>query len=144
VSGGNESEVLLGLIERHSFNMMDGKKIAAQLRADRHLWDGVLFLRTDYGITLRDLPNGSYNADTVVLLTDEKRRAALYEIVKGWEPHSITVLTALVSFQADRYADEYAIYELKSIPAVGEDLLSRFLGSHKKDEERAVIRLWWD
>jgi hypothetical protein len=145
VSTGNPSEVFLNLIEWNSFNRFDGKQITKALRADRHLWDAVLFYRTDVGITLRDMVDGRYNADSLVLLTSLARWDTLYEIVKQWSPDAIVVVTPTDSFNAGRYEDETDCYTLtKMAKPDREDTLSSFLGAHQKDEARVVIRLWWD
>jgi len=144
VSKGNPSEVFLQLIEENSFNSMDGKKIAFDLRRDRFLWEAVMFHRPgDGGTTLRDMADGSYNADTVTILTDMVREKTLYETLKQWEPDSITMLTPTAAWRSERDDDGYRL--LKVVRELDrEDKLSSFLGSNQKNETRVVFRLWWD
>lgn len=144
MSNGNESEVFLGLIERHSFNSMNGKQVAADLRAERRLWDAVIFYRTDVGITIRDMPDGSYNADTVSILTDTDRWELLYPFLKQWSADSITVLLPEQALVGERYSvDEVEPYILKTTHP-GARQLSDELCSHHENENRVLIHVWWD
>jgi hypothetical protein len=145
VNRADPSDVFLALIESNSFNLMDGKKISAELRANRHLWDAVLFNRPgDGGITLRDMPGGQYNADTVWILTDMVRQKSLFETAKAWEADNIIVMTPTDTWQADRY-DESSPYTLKPLKKPrSEDTVKGVLAAYQKDETRVVFRLWWD
>ena len=137
MSRGNPSEVFLTLIEENGFNNMDGKQIAKELRAERHLWEAVLFCReTLVGITLRDMPDGSYNADTIFLLTDMIRQTRLFELVKKWGADSIIVATPTDTWAAGRYDDDYT---LKSVQ--GESAASFLCCA---EDNHVVLRLWWD
>ena len=146
VASGNPSDFFLALIEDGSFNQMDGKVVTKALRADRGLWEAVLFARTDdLGITLRDMPGGSYNADTIYILTDQARQEDLQKIVYPWRPPSITILTSTNTWTAGRYDNEQGTYVLKQVESPDrEDRLANFLGSHQHVDDRVVFKLWWD
>lgn len=142
------NDVFLNLLEANSFNALNGKKVAAELRSNRGLWDGMLYTRSDTGITLRDLPDGSYNADTIYLLTDIIRWRKLKTLAEKWNPDFMLIITNDDTWEADRYSDEYSSYALKKVSKKdaklrGERSLSGFLGASGADE-RVVIQLWWD
>ncbi len=136
----NPNDTFLTLIEENGFNALEGEKVARELRANRGLWDAVLYTRGDPGIMIRDLADGTYNADTIYLLTDIIRWKALRDLAVKWAPDSVSVLTHDDAWRADRHEDDY---KLKKIPKKSRDSLSSFLGA-SDCKEKALITLWWD
>lgn len=112
------NEIMLTLVENGSFNCFDGRRTVEDLREHRELWDSVIFARPGFGITLRDMPDKTWSADTLYLLTDKARALDLVELANGWQTDSL---------------------EIKKDKEV-----SSFLGSGRGDEQRVVLVLWWD
>jgi hypothetical protein len=86
-------EIQLELIRRTTFNDFHGERVFSSLHKHRHLWQAVLLDRTgvpNYAtprhlltgglITLRDLPENLWNADTLFVLTRTRQAA---EELKG-------------------------------------------------------------
>lgn len=142
------NEIFLQLIHDNSFNSMRGEVVASDLRENRALWDGVLFCRPDgdWGITLRDMPTGSYNADTIFLLTTKERAKQLFEVASKWSADCICVTDATGEWSANRWdSEDCESYELKLTETSGDNCpVSRMLGSHSTGENRVALRLWWD
>lgn len=136
---------MLALIEQGSFNNFDGEATAEVLRANRHLWSGVLFVRNRPGITLRDLPLGLYNADTVVLLTNRSLVDTLFGAV---HPGLQADATEIVTIDGMKDPEESnGLLSSLLYPHWAErpnEQLGAFLGSYKTLDDRALIALWWD
>lgn len=83
------------IMELASFNNFDGPMVVKSLQQNRHLWKGAIFGLFDvpgaYGITLRDIENGSYNADTLLLkpAEGEAAQAALKELARTWSADEV-------------------------------------------------------
>lgn len=142
----DSNSVFLDLIRHNSFNSMNGEQIAHDLEINRGLWDSVLFCYLDSpGLTLRDMPSGRYNADTILLLTDQTRAEDLESLVRQWNCDSVTVLRADGAW-VSHYC-ENGHYELRPISPSACDhnlKLSCFLGSSQPNDTRVVFQLWWD
>lgn len=113
-------EIHLQLIEMASFNSLDGYSVAGDLRRHRSWWIAVLVERFEAGdrlVTLRDLPRGYWNADTLLVLTDSCFRADVELMAQRWSPTEIEWL-------GNRRASR-----LLGVP--------EGLGLH-------VLRAWWD
>lgn len=140
------SEAFLRWIEEAQFNSFDGQQIAADLRANGDLWQAVMFCRPrDWGVTLRDMPDGVYSADTIYLLTDVDRWQSLWSIVWQWSADSILVMLPRESFRLDVKSEgggrRYMLEPIRS-PAPQDDL-PKFLGVGPR-VDLAVFQLWWD
>jgi hypothetical protein len=81
-------DIQLELLCRTKFNEMDGERVVASLLRHRELWLAVLltregtpnfdkpgFLLTSGLITLRDLPQNIWNADTLFIVTETHEQA---------------------------------------------------------------------
>jgi hypothetical protein len=90
-------EIQLELIRRHRFNMFDGPKIVTSLRDHRSLWTAVLMGQGSSSdlITLRDLPQNFWNADTLYILTHDYASAAAWERIaeeEQWHADDVQVI----------------------------------------------------
>jgi hypothetical protein len=109
-------KLMFKIMKRASFNEFDGKQVVADLIEHKDLWTGCMFIRDDL-ITLRDISDDHWNADTLYILTtginDEKlERIAL----EDWGADEVSYL--------DKKEAEYS--------------LGMFSCPHK------VLRIWWD
>ena len=91
-----------------------GEVVVKDLLKHKDLWDSVFMMPT--GVTLRDIPKGINNVDTLYILTDKKRLSKLKEVAKNWD------------------------YDLFEVVEEIEALL--FLGQSTEDE--VVVVIWWD
>lgn len=113
--------VQLELIRRTSFNMFDGERVHRDLVERRGEWSAVLLdrlpSRSDL-IKLRDLPLGSWNADTLCVLA-----------------RSLGDAHELEELGRDHWsADHVEVY--------GEEASAQALGTSRP--EGTVVTLWWD
>jgi hypothetical protein len=92
----------LELVRRSGRNEFHGAKIAKDLLANRTLWISLIFLREDFApaidrshpvwhkslITLRDMPQGDYNADHLTLIAPSRKAADALAAIgkKRWQP----------------------------------------------------------
>ncbi len=84
-------ELNLRLIELASFNSFNGEQVASDLRANRDLWTAVLIDRESYNagidqIKLRDLPNGYWNVDTLMVAVPHTQVEAFRAMAQNWGP----------------------------------------------------------
>lgn len=104
-------------IRESEFNNFDGATIASDLAVSHGvLWDAVIFdrpLGVDLLVSLRDLPHGIWNADTLfVLCSTMKQVKGLQAAAKSWRADSVRVLKGpeasevLGSFPTDKYVVE--------------------------------------
>ena len=92
-------EIQLELVERASFNLLDGRRVVASLREHDDLWLAVLMdlpWTPERGglIKLRDLPAGNWNVDTLFILTpdpESARRIARIAEDEEWRADEVTV-----------------------------------------------------
>lgn len=102
-------DLVFKIVERSSCNNFDGSFVVASLRANPHLWRGAIFGRFEsvtpftlhlkpgetyrpsclYGATLRDIGNGEYNADTLLLTAPTGAEAALEALARTWHADEI-------------------------------------------------------
>jgi len=111
-------QVQLDIIERTSFNSFDGQKISRLLKENRDLWRAVL-MPLDL-ISLRDMPDGSWHADTLYIYADDGCQFKLEELVRE-------------QFDADE------------IQWIGSSEAEDILGTTELEDRSPVILLvWWD
>ena len=114
-------------------NILDAFQVARDLKTNPHLWDGFVFDRCDAGsaITLRDIVNDDWNADTLLILPknhaqrvefefpapvyQENELDDLWELAAGWNP--------------------------SELEWVGEEEVREMLGTTKTMK---LLRVWWD
>jgi hypothetical protein len=123
-------ELHLELIRRTQHNAFDGEKIVASLLAHRDLWQAVIFTRLlVFGrgheelpvlgfITLRDLPENYWNADTLYILTKN--------VTKARQLQRVT--------RADKWAGDVLIFH-------NTREVDNSLGAY---DRQAIVRVWWD
>lgn len=92
-------DIQLEIIERTQFNNFDGKKIVNSLKANQHLWKGVILTRAISNdvflslIPLRDICDNVWNADTLYINTDAKSIESLKKIALKWKADEIHFLS---------------------------------------------------
>lgn len=108
----------LEVIARTNFNNFNGKKIAQWLRENHKMWRTVL-LPLDF-ISLRDMDDGHWHADTLFIYPEEGYGFKLEEIMKE-------------QFHADE------------TQWIGGDSAIDMLGtSDIKDTSYVILSAWWD
>src|SRR4030095_2759085 len=73
-------QIQLEIIERTNFNSFNGQKITRLLKENRKLWRAVL-MPLDL-ISLRDMPDGVWHADTLYIYVDDGFQVQLEELVR--------------------------------------------------------------
>lgn len=111
------------LMKRASFNSFDGEMVVNDLKKHPELWDGVVMSRGAYNssinlICLRDIKDNLWNVDTVFILCKEDNVDKMVGICKMWD------------------ADEVDVLDIKE----SQDML----GSWSRDDEKRIIKVWWD
>lgn len=108
----------LEVIARTSFNSFNGKRIAEWLRKNHQMWRSVL-LPLDF-ISLRDMANGNWHADTLYIYPEDGYGFKLEEIMKE-------------QFHAD------------GTQWIGGEEAMDILGTDEiKDDSYAILSAWWD
>ena len=110
--------IQLDIIAKTNFNSFNGKEIAEWLKENHRMWHAVL-LPLDF-ISLRDMHNGHWHADTLYIYPEDGYQFKLEEIMK------------------DRFhADETHWF--------GGDSAIDMLGtSEVKDRSYVILSAWWD
>jgi len=86
-------EIIFRLIEKATFNQMDGYQIVSDLKRNRNLWYVVHISREFIPlIILRDLIFDTYHADCIYILTDKKKLKKLLPIIKKWRYDTINLI----------------------------------------------------
>ena len=88
-------ELHLHLIELASFNCFDGHVVADDLRSNSDLWQGVTMCRFDdftQLVWLRDLREGEWNVDTLLIIPQPGREEKLVHLAESWQANSIEKL----------------------------------------------------
>lgn len=119
-----EQKLFLEMARISSFNNYNGEHVVGCLLAEDHLWEGMMFGRGSMqGIILRDIGiDYGVNADTMWLTPAEGREDDLEGLVRS-------------EFGADE------------IDWIGGQAAATFLGAwtaKDSDEDRVVLRVWWD
>jgi len=73
-------QVQLDIIAKTNFNFFDGKRIAEWLKENRKMWRAVL-LPLDF-ISLRDMDDGHWHADTLYIYPEDGWQFKLEEVLK--------------------------------------------------------------
>ena len=107
-------------MELATFNSFDGGAVVRDLRRNPRLWLSAQMDRfgaADRLTSLRDIPQGHWNADTLLLLADPAFKRSLEALARGWRPT-----------------------ELNWLPARSSAILLGVPGS----TPLLVLRAWWD
>jgi hypothetical protein len=110
----------LDVIARTNFNFCEGRKVAELLKENRRMWRAALMPLSL--ISLRDLEENSWHADTLFLYAEE-----------GWQ-HSLEELVR-EQFNADE------------VHWIGGSSASDYLGvsdPELKKKSNVVLSVWWD
>lgn len=142
----NIQDLMLDLIQQGSFNAFEGPRVHNDLAEHNELWLAASMYPSCPGLLIRDIPDGSFHCDTLYILTDKKRWKKLRPIINTWRADAITKIDRKGTKVADRYATEDDSYKFEKH---GQQDVGSFLGSWPadkkgKDDDRVVIRLWWD
>lgn len=127
------------LMELASFNNFDGKQVVEDLKANRNLWKGAIWGRFDYFdlLPLRDIAEGYWNTDTLMILTTKDKVKPLYTLAKlNWsvdEFHTFGNETPQRKWGTDSNGKERWVKQ---------SLWCRYGSSLEPNE--VIIRLWWD
>lgn len=125
-------DIQLELLRRAAFNALDGGRVRESLLRHRRLWLAALLDRAgvpNYAdpsrlliaglIKLRDLPDNSWNADTLFVLTPTRLAAEQLKAVA----------------EAEDWGGEAAVH-------TDQDELDRSLGTGRR--EYGLLSVWWD
>jgi hypothetical protein len=108
----------LEVIAKTNFNSFNGRKIAEWLRENHRMWRAVL-LPLDF-ISLRDMDDGSWHADTLYIYPEDGYQFKLEEIMKE-------------QFHADE------------TQWIGREIAMDMLGTCEiKDTSYVILSAWWD
>jgi hypothetical protein len=111
-------QIQLDIIAQTNFNFFDGRKIAALLKANHKMWRAVL-LPLDF-ISLRDMDDGWWHADTLYIYPEDGYQFQLAELVTE-------------QFNADE------------IQWIGSSTAADMLGATEvEDKSYVILEVWWD
>lgn len=82
-------ELVLQLIEAHSFNNFNGRQISSGLRHNPELWKGVLFWAENSFELLQSLQDDRFFGDTILIMTSGKEDWYLEYMAETWKPSTI-------------------------------------------------------
>lgn len=134
-------EIYLSLIQAGGrWNRFDGRRIASELRQNRQLWRAVIIAREPNVlnglpgtelcnrvnlVTLRDLPVGRTNLDSLFLLAEPGRQDALECLARSWSCDELVWVT-----------------QGEALRAMGVNWMA--YPDYPQDEPRFLLELWWD
>ncbi|MDP1545795.1 MAG: hypothetical protein Q8L87_07220 [Anaerolineales bacterium] len=110
--------IQLEVIAKTNFNFFNGREIAAWLRENHRMWRAVM-LPLDF-ISLRDMANGNWHADTLYIYPEDGYHFKLEEIMKE-----------------QFHADETQWFG-------GESAMGMLGTSEIKDASYVILSAWWD
>lgn len=110
-------QVQLDIIAKTNFNFFEGRKIAAWLKENPRMWRAVL-LPLDF-ISLRDMDDGYWHADTLYIYAEDGWQMKLEEVMKE-------------QFHADE------------IRWIGGERAADLLGDSEIDGSYVILEAWWD
>ena len=111
-------QIQLDIIAKTNFNYFNGRKIAAWLKENHKMWRAVL-LPLDF-ISLRDMADGHWHADTLYIYPEDGWGFELEEVMKE-------------QFSADETS------------WIGGESAGDLLGTSEVDDKSYVIlEAWWD
>lgn len=117
-------ELQLQLIELSSFNNFDGEAVSKDLKDNKELWRGAIMGRFGgYAVLLplRDIENGCWNVDTLMITPVKGKEMELIQLAHTWG------------------ADE--------VDWIGGEDACKMFGSYSTEQQAnpyQVLRLWWD
>jgi hypothetical protein len=111
-------KIQLDIIARTNFNFFDGKKIADLLRENHRMWRAVL-MPLDL-ISLRDMEDGRWHADTMYIYPEDGYQFQLEELVRE-------------QFNAD---------EIQWIG--GSDSVDMLGTTEVEHKSQVILSVWWD
>ena len=110
--------IQLDIIARTNFNYFDGRKIAKLLEENHRMWRSVL-MPLDF-ISLRDMQDGRWHADTLYIYAEDGYQFQLEELVRE-------------QFKADE------------IQWIGGSEAEDMLGTTEvEDKSYVILQVWWD
>jgi hypothetical protein len=111
-------QIQLDIIAKTNFNLFDGKRIAEWLKENHKMWRAVL-LPLDF-ISLRDMNDGHWHADTLYVYPEDGWQFKLEEVMRE-------------QFNADE------------VSWIGGSSAADMLGTTEVEEKSYVIlEAWWD
>jgi hypothetical protein len=111
-------QIQLDIIAQTNFNFFDGRKIAELLKANHKMWRAVL-LPLDF-ISLRDMDDGWWHADTLYIYPEDSYQFQLEELVRE-------------QFNADE------------TQWIGGSTAVDMLGTTEvEDKSYVILEVWWD
>jgi len=111
-------EIQLEIIAKTNFNLFNGKRIAEWLRKNHKMWRAVL-LPLNF-LSLRDMADGHWHADTLYIYPEDGWGFELEEIMRE-------------QFQADE------------VSWLGGETAEDMLGdSEVEDRSHVILEAWWD
>jgi hypothetical protein len=111
-------QIQLDIIARTNFNLFNGREIARWLQANHKMWKAVL-LPLDF-ISLRDMDEGYWHADTLYIYVEDGWQLKLEEVMRE-------------QFNADE------------IRWIGGDSAVDMLGTTEvEDKSNVILEAWWD
>ena len=110
--------IQLDIIARTNFNFFEGKKIADMLKENRRMWHAVLMPLDP--ISLRDMENGRWHADTLYIYPEDGYQYQLEELVRE-------------QFNAD---------EVQWIG--GSDAVDLLGTTDVENKSQVILSAWWD
>ncbi|HXQ32545.1 MAG TPA: hypothetical protein VN843_00850 [Anaerolineales bacterium] len=111
-------QLQLDIIAKTNFNLFEGRKIVALLEENHGMWRSVL-MPLDF-ISLRDMENGRWHADTLYIYPEDGYQFELEELVKE-------------QFNAD---------EIQWIG--GSDAVDMLGTTEVEDKSYVILQVWWD
>jgi hypothetical protein len=111
-------QIQLDIIAKTNFNFFDGRRIAEWLKENRRMWRAVL-LPLDF-ISLRDMDDGHWHADTLYIYPEDGWQFKLEEVMRE-------------QFKADE------------VSWIGGESAVDLLGTMEvEDKSYAILEAWWD
>lgn len=82
---------MFALMKTSSFNQFDGRHVVADLLQFREAWMGCIWGRFCHFtlLPLRDIANGTYNADTLYLTTRQEHIALVTNLAQQWRADEV-------------------------------------------------------
>jgi len=78
------------MMELSSFNLFDGRKVVKSLRTNYGLWKRFIFTDCyNSHVSLRDMEEGKWNADTLLIIIKEKFAENMLAVTKSWKANEV-------------------------------------------------------
>ena len=115
-------ELIFELMTISPFNNFDGEKVVASLKDNESLWISAIFLPFSLPLlTLRDMADGEWNADTLYIIPAEGEEDQLEGLASSWNADEVDWIDGM-----------------KACNMMGE------WSSKKEARDKALLRVWWD